>query len=118
VKLDFRRSMHCVRARMLWQALFNLYREHGAPLERMDNMLIDLRNCYTLFDRLAYRTYEEFMWGCCSKHFVTTWIEPEAGTWTDEQAAFVAAFSHVDHYYHVKITYDEATITKISPEED
>lgn len=70
--LDFRGSMYECRSRVLWQALFNLYRERGCNLDNLDNLLIDLKNCEKIIEE-AVDTKKTFHIGM-DRTGQTTWI--------------------------------------------
>ena len=53
------RESHYV-ARMIWQELFNIYREGGGDLHRLDNLLCDLRPLVTFCGGL--RAYSVLYW--------------------------------------------------------
>jgi hypothetical protein len=55
--------LHCtyrspgLQSRMIWQELFNYYREHGGLLEHMDNILIDYQSLIQCFDEPDFHFY-------------------------------------------------------------
>jgi hypothetical protein len=75
--VDFRGSMAACYPRMVWQELFNIYRAEGGDLENMDNMLIDLKECELMFDKLSRGSSNRFyfVWSCDPGHFQTSWKE-------------------------------------------
>lgn len=48
--------------RLLWQALFDTYREAGGNLDRMDNLLIDLRCCVSACEGIDRGGATTFLW--------------------------------------------------------
>jgi len=63
-----------VRPRLLWQKLFDFYRGCGCPLNNMDNILIDYRNCQELFNRIASGETEQFLFQLEPGHLMTSWL--------------------------------------------
>lgn len=51
ITVDFKKSIVCsrLRARMVWQELFNIYRDGGGDLSRMDSLLCDLAGLDVFF---------------------------------------------------------------------
>ena len=106
--MRFRGDMWDVRPRRLWQRLFDWYRENGCPLDRMDNVLIDLRNCVDAFDRTVDGPVR-FLWGCDPGCYQTTWINEES--WKDVGLEIVMACSAFDWFVYCELDGDTATFT-------
>lgn len=108
IVMQFRGDMWDVRPRRLWQQLFDFYRENGCPLDRMDNMLIDLRNCVEAFD-MAHDGTLRFLWGCDPGYYNTTWINEES--WKDVGIDMCMSFSSFEWFVLCDLTADKATFT-------
>ena len=106
--VNFRGSMRDVRARMLWQRLFDFYREQGCPLDHMDNMLIDLRNCVEAMDGLGGGS-TRFLWGCTPGHCMTTW-QPD-GAWINGDVELTCEWANGDWFVLCELSEDEARFT-------
>jgi len=89
----------------LWQHLFDFYREKGCPLDRMSNMLIDLRNCTDACQR-AYDGTVQFLWGINPGNYETTWINEDQ--WFGLSLETVATLKGFDWYVLCELTKDEA----------
>lgn len=112
MKIDFRGSLWNVRPRILWQSLFNFYRQQGCPLDHLDNMLIDLRNCTEVFDKLTNNQTVEFLWGCNPGHSETTWIaESSFEGYSIEVITTISAF---DYFVLCEVSGDEAKFTEVT----
>lgn len=104
--LDFRGSMWDCRSRMLWQVLFDYYREQGCPLERMDNMLCDHTNCVKLSEGFRHEPVI-FMWGCDSGCFLTWWVE--SSQWEGQSPEWFASWQCWDFAVLVEVGEELAT---------
>ena len=70
-EIAFTGSMPDIRPRMLWQTLFDLYRENNCDINNMDNMLIDYEKCKDVFTKLITNNEVKFLWGCAPNSFQT-----------------------------------------------
>ena len=116
--LDFRGSMWDCRPRMLWQKLFDFYRDSGCPLDHMDNILIDLRNCQELFDSddLGFmKGTLHFIFGWCPGHFMTTWIPRQS--WLSDDPKLTIRYSNFDRYLVCSVNDSRAKLIPIIMEE-
>ena len=77
--LAFRGSMASCYPRMLWQRLFDIYKEVGCDLAHLDNLLIDYGLVKTIIDELKPSSPSVFIWGCYSKSFQTAFCIPTEG---------------------------------------
>lgn len=111
IVIRFHGDMWDVRPRRLWQRLFDFYREQGCPLDHMDNMLIDLRNCIEAMDATHEAASVRFMWGCDPGHYRTTWINEQV--WVDTGIELCVAISSFEWFVLCELTADEATFTII-----
>ena len=107
--VNFDGYMYDVRPRLLWQQLFNFYRENNCPLDHLDNMLIDLRNCVQAID-MTHDGPVEFLWGCDPGYYNTTWINQS--NWADIGMDQFLSFQSYDWFVHCKLTYNEAIFYK------
>jgi hypothetical protein len=107
IVVRFRSDMRDVRARRLWQRLFDFYRENQCPLGHMDNMLIDLQNCVEVMEA-TLTTIEpvRFLWGCDTGHNMTTWINERS--WKDISIETCMKISGFDFFVLCEVTKDEA----------
>lgn len=104
--LQFRGDIWDVRPRRLWQRLFDFYRQNGCPLDRMDNMLIDLRHCVNAFDLTQHQEKIRFLWGCYPGNYNTTWISEES--WRDMGIDMCISISSFEWFVLCELTADEA----------
>lgn len=107
--ISFHGSMWDCRARMLWQQLFDYYREHGGDLNHMDNMLIDFETCKKAFEQQSYNPVTRFVWGCCENHWVTYWYD--LAGYTDADKDILVRGSPCDFLVHCELTSDRAVFT-------
>lgn len=101
------------RPRILWQELFNAYREFECDLSNLDNLLIDFENCKNLFDELNGDTERAvFLWGCYKGSFPTTWIPDKK--WLDSGLSFgeFLHFQTYDHYLLCTVTSEQASFER------
>lgn len=119
VTVDFRGSMWECRPRMLWQALFDIYRENGGDLSNMDNILIDFRNCRKCFyKRLSHENDSHtFLWGFHRKF--TTWINKR--DWLDGNLEATmtirSSFRSSNTYVLCEVTEYNATLQLLEVQE-
>lgn len=114
MKVSFHGRLWDVRPRILWQSLFDFYRQQGCHLDHLDNMLIDLRNCTEVFDKLRNSQTVKFLWGCNPGHSETTWIEESSfEDYSIEMIVTIAAF---DYFVLCEVSGDEAKLTEVSDE--
>lgn len=74
--ITFRGYMFDCRHRLLWQALFDIYRQHSGDLSNMDNLLIDLENCNcVVHDVMELGKPRRFVWGMDVGGYQTAWID-------------------------------------------
>lgn len=71
-RVSLRGYLQDVKPRVLWQSLFNLYRELGCPLDRMDNILLDLENCQRAVNMASDKPLA-FIWSCEPGDYRTLW---------------------------------------------
>ncbi len=95
--------------RLLWQGLFNRYREHG-DLANMDNMLLDYDNCQAFFND-AVGDEGAFLWGIYDGHYSTTWI-PSSAWWGGDPFNNAQLCDH-DHLYIVAVRDQTITIREM-----
>ena len=107
--INFRGYLHDVRSRLLWQQLFNFYRENNCPLDHLDNILIDLRNCVEAID-MTYDGPVEFLWGCDPGYYHTTWIRQQQ--WDTVGIDLMINMSSIRWFVHCRLTHNEAIFTK------
>lgn len=93
-----------LRAREIWQELFNFYKQNNCPLDKMDNILIDYDNCLKLFDNPELN--EVFIWACDKGCYYTTWKPVEVDE-VDDAVRWVKA--DYDVVILVKVTRDSVT---------
>lgn len=104
-KIDLSYRMYECIPRVIWQQLFNFYRENCGDLGNLDNLLIDYENCKKFFDQCVDREKPiTFIFGMCEKSGNTTWIEEEY-FWEDIQVRIAA--SSFDHHILCTITQKE-----------
>lgn len=72
ITVNFTGYAWSVHARLLWQALFNIYRKNNCPLDNMDNILIDLKYCKEVVDKTIDGEVK-FMWSVSPGYHHTTW---------------------------------------------
>ena len=110
-RIDLRgRSFDCL-SRILWQALFDEYRNNGGSLDNMDNMLIDLRNCEKVF--LEQDGEVSFVFGF--EFDKTTWIYDK--TFTREKYLQWVTWSFYDNLLFVRVFDDTIEIETLNVEE-
>lgn len=106
IVMQFCGDMWDVRARRLWQRLFDFYRKNGCPLEHMDNMIIDLRNCVDVMETaITTSEHVRFLWGCDRGHYRTTWINEHS--WKGVSMETCMAISGFDFFVLCEATVDE-----------
>lgn len=77
-------NMWSVNPSVLWQQLFNLYRD-GGNLDFMQNMLIDYENCKQVFDQVNKDKNIVFIFGFdCGKIIPNTMWLWEKDFWKDQ----------------------------------
>ena len=116
IVVDFRGSMWDCRPRMLWQKLFDFYRESGCTLEHLDNLLIDFGNCQELFDKKLLHPNEgvtvHFIFGCNVRDFMTTWVERERW-WVDHDPKQTIEFLSYDRCLICSVNSNEAKLIPV-----
>lgn len=91
--------------RLIWQQLFNFYRNNGGNLDRLDNLLIDYENCKKYFDDILFKKDKiKFILAIHLKTGSTSWIE-EKSFWPNIKDIKEAMF--YDHYLLCTITRDK-----------
>jgi len=118
ITLDFRGSMWDCRPRMLWQKLFDFYRESGCELGHLDNLLIDYENCKKLFDtpHVYYKKgTTHFIFGCESKQFMTTWISQTS--WIYDSPKHTMLLSNYDSHLVCSVNADQAKLIPVIKKE-
>jgi len=72
--IDLKHRDRSVRlyTRLIWQVLFDAYRDTGGPLDHMDNMLCDLYSLERFFNLNSEGW--QMRWYCCG--FSTEWESP------------------------------------------
>ena len=91
--------------RILWQRLFDFYREHGGKIDHMDNMLIDFKSCEQLIDSLDGGK-KQFLFGMVDGHWMTTWRDMDDSQMTIEE---IKLTNFCDHWLLCTVTSEEAT---------
>ena len=97
-RIDLRGAAFDCLPRILWQALFDEYRQNGGSLDNMDNMLIDLRNCEKAF--LEHDGELSFLFGF-DIGGSTTWVYDK--TFTRENYLRWVASSFYDNFLFVRV---------------
>jgi hypothetical protein len=122
-KTAFAGSVWDVRPRELWLQLFNLYVAGGAPLNGMQNMLIDLDNCKEVFDRIRrYTDKAAFRYDHEKASFY--WGFDEGGRWgctrwrwrEDVKEEWVLCDMGTDHSFLFEVTENGYKWSKLSHE--
>jgi len=72
--VDLRGHMADCWPRLLWQAMFDLYRAAGGNLDRMDNMLIDLKCCVSACEGIGRGGAPTFLWAFSPRSGFTSFL--------------------------------------------
>ena len=104
--IEFRGSMRDCIPRILWQRLFDFYREHGGKIDHMDNMLIYYQNCLKLADSIGFDGEFRFLFGMVDGHWMTTWRDMDESQMTVEEIKLTTCY---DHWLLCTVTSEEAT---------
>lgn len=103
------------RPRMLWQKLFDFYREQGCKLEHLDNLLIDFVNCQKLFDEellnLNEKTTVHFIFGCDPGYSNTTWIPQKH--WKTDDVRILMTYANYDRYLVCSVNCNRAKLIPV-----
>ena len=97
------------RPRVLWQGLFDFYRDHGGYLGNMDNMLLDYENCKEVFQRVNRGEPADFVFMFCDGGWHTSWSWREAW-WFPDCLEYVKA-RWFDYGVEVCVRGDDVTMT-------
>lgn len=115
IEISFRTHQEDVIPRKIWQQLFNLYREHGGPLDNMDNILIDLRNCEQIMSDIGGEDItKRFLFGFNYQNYMTTWIPEEK--WIDPDCTKAIQFLSHDFFVLCEVSRDGAKFTWLTDE--
>lgn len=88
--------------RVLWQDLFNFYRERGGSMTNMDNILIDYENCKELFEIVGSG---DFLFAFDVDTCRTTWQNRVDKYPRMEPKSYVESFMPwYDYIVHVNVT--------------
>jgi hypothetical protein len=109
-------SMHDVRARRLWQVLFDFYREKGGDLKNLDNLLIDYTRCFEVLNNL----HQPYV-GHSNEKTIKLLFCVDAGNYTTSLEYFETSeelkppyyIDWFDHKLEVVVTYDNIEATEI-----
>jgi hypothetical protein len=107
--VDFSTHMWSVRPRVLWQKLFDLYRDNGCPLEHMDNILIDFQYCLEAFNEMLDKDAINFLWGLYPGHYQTTWVKEKS--WSEIGVDDFVSMSNFDFFVLCQLTKEKAVLT-------
>lgn len=58
---------------LLWQELFNIYRELGCPCENMSNIIYDYDNCKEVFQKYYTGGTQQFIFELSREDYYTSW---------------------------------------------
>ena len=94
-------SMKDCHARMVWQGLFDVYREYGGSLENLDNLLIDLGNCEDAVEEAQAGLVGTFLWGFFQRSFCTAAIP--CANWSSKNVEHEAIMLGCDVYALVEV---------------
>jgi len=116
--ISLRGSDHNCFPRILWQQLFNFYREKGGDLNNLDNLLIDHDCCKKLFEEMQFDGKAVFIFGCDSNYFTTEFIHAETlMEYKEDLKRAVELFSICDFHILCEVTAREIKITELYKDE-
>ena len=100
ITVDFSKSSYDQWYRILWQKLFDLYRENGGSLDCMNDLLIDLKSCDQLCKRVLGGATPTFFFSFSSGSDMTFWSSDN---------------SHMDcdFTFKVEVSKDRATFEEV-----
>lgn len=58
---------------LLWQELFNIYRELECPCENMSNIIYDYDNCKEVFQKYYTHGPQQFIFELSKEDYYTSW---------------------------------------------
>lgn len=102
-RLSLKKIPFSCKPRMLWQVLFDFYRDVGGRIESMDNMLVDYDQCKRLIDEeLGHGRDFTLAFGCDKGSFFTTLVHHRGRSVTE----LSSVFGH-DRWLKVDVTRKE-----------
>lgn len=113
--VDLRYRHFTVMPRLIWQKLFDIYRDAGGYLENMDNILVDYDSCRRALE--ICDTCSDFLFEMCKDDYQTRWTEYQK----DELKEYIEnhmSSSIFDIAIHIQLNFERlqvvsATLTRI-----